>query len=399
MSSPEAEGSPRIAFLARTVYAVAVVRIAFLTSTPLDFARGSGTYAGIATLARGCEARGAEIGLFTPSLHLPVYSLERLWFNRQLRRFSFQGFDVVTGFDLDGYGVAGRTGVPHVASIKGVIADEMRFEKGMTRLTMGVQARRERAHVARADLVITSSRYAAGRIQELYGLRRTPAVVPECIDLEAWQGLFARNPAVPVPSRFTVLSVCRFYPRKRLDVLLRAAARVRTGVPGLEVRIVGGGPEQPRLRALSRELGLGDVVRWLGDVSQADLAREYQACDVFCLPSVQEGFGIVFLEAMAARKPVIAARAAAVPEVVRDGLLAEPGSDESLAGALRRLQADRELRLALGEAGGREVEQYDAGRVAGQFLNVLKELRTAWAGRRIAATSRGRGPGPTARPG
>lgn len=374
-----------MAFLACTVYAVAVVRIAFLTSTPLDFVRGSGTYAGISTLARACEARGAEIGLFTPSVHLPVYSLERLWFNRQLRGYDFRGFDVVTGFDLDGYRVAGRTGVPHVASIKGVIADEMRFEKGTTRLTMGAQARCERAHVARADLVLTTSRYAAGRIQELYGLREMPGVVPECLDLEAWSGLFARNPAVPDPSRFTVLSVCRFYPRKRLDVLLRAAARVRGSIRELEVRIVGGGPEEAHLRALTRELGLGAVVQWLGDITQGALAREYQACDVFCLPSVQEGFGIVFLEAMAARKPIIAAGAAAVPEVVREGLLADPGSDESLAAAMLRLHEDRELRLALGEAGGREVLPYEAGRVAEQFLSVLERLRTAWVQRGGAA--------------
>jgi glycosyltransferase involved in cell wall biosynthesis len=347
------------------------VRIAFLTSTPLDFARGSGTFAGISTLARAAEGLGAEISFFTPSARLPVYTLERLWFNRQLRRLDFRAFDAVVGFDMDGWLVAGRHGVPHVASIKGVIADEMRFEGGLTRRTMALQAACERAHVRRAGLVITTSRYAASRLVELYGLAAQPRIVPECIDLEAWHSLFARHAAEPAPGGIVVLCVCRFYPRKRVGVLLDAAARLRAHIPGLQVRIIGRGPEEARLRRRAVELGLERTVRWLGDVSQAELAREYQTCDVFCLPSVQEGFGIVFLEAMAAGKPIVAARVAAVPEVVSDGLLVEPESAEALADAIARLHADPALRRDLGARGSRAVEQYDARRVAALFLEEL----------------------------
>jgi glycosyltransferase involved in cell wall biosynthesis len=258
-----------------------------------------------------------------------------------------------------------------------VIADEMRFERGVTRRTMAVQAGCERKHVSRADLVLTTSRYAAGRIQELYALPRTPRIVPECIDLASWRDLFQRNPAAPDPAKLTVFSVCRFYPRKRLDVLLRAAARLRPKVPRLEIRIAGRGPEEARLLGLWRSLRLEGTVRWLGDVSQATLAREYQACDLFCLPSVQEGFGIVFLEAMAAAKPIVAVRAASVPEVVSDGvtgLLATPEDDEALANVMVRLLSDPALRRSLGEAGRRAVEEYDARRIAGQFLAELDRV-------------------------
>jgi glycosyltransferase involved in cell wall biosynthesis len=250
----------------------------------------------------------------------------------------------------------------------------MRFERGLTRWTMAVQASRERAHVRTADLVITTSRYAAGRIQELYGVEQRARIVPEAIDLAAWRGLFSHDRSAPDPTKFTVLCVCRFYPRKRLALLLRAAARLRAQIPKLEIRIAGGGPEEARLLSLWRRLRLNGTVRWLGNVSQATLAREYQTCDVFCLPSVQEGFGIVFLEAMAAGKPIVAARAAAVPEVVTDGvtgLLAEPEDDEALANALARLHSDAALRALLGEAGRRAVQQYDAGCVAGVFLREL----------------------------
>jgi glycosyltransferase involved in cell wall biosynthesis len=353
------------------------VRIAFLTSTPLDFARGSGTFAGISTLARALEVHGAEVAFFTPSARLPVYTLERLWFNRRLRPRDLRAFDVVVGFDMDGWLAAPRHGRPHVASIKGVIADEMRFERGLTRQTMALQAACERAHVRRANLVVTTSQYAAGRIVELYGPLPPPRVVPECIDLEAWNGLFRAHPAAPDPAKFTVLCVCRLYPRKRVRLLLEAAAALRASIPELEVRVVGRGPEEAGLRRRTRELGIEGMVRWLGDVSQAELARQYQSCDVFCLPSVQEGFGIVFLEAMAAAKPVVAARAAAAPEVVSAGLLAEPESAPSLADAIARLHADPALRRALGDRAGRAVGQYDARRVAGLFLKELAALTGA----------------------
>ncbi|MGD0201256.1 MAG: glycosyltransferase family 4 protein [Bryobacteraceae bacterium] len=350
------------------------MRIAFLTSTPLDFARGSGTFVGIVTLAHAARRLGAEVRLLSPRGRFPVYTLERLWFNEQLRRYDLRGFEVVVGFDLDGWRIAGRHGAPHVASIKGVVADEMRFEHGATRWTLGVQAACERVHVRRADRVLAPSRYAARRIQELYGLAEPPRIVPECIDVEDWRELRAAHPAQPAPAAFTVLSVCRFYPRKRLQVLLRAAARLRGRIPGLEVRIVGRGPQEARLRRLWRELGLESTVRWLGDLPQAELARQYQACDVFCLPSVQEGFGIVFLEAMAAGKPIVAARAAAVPEVVEQGLLVEPESVADLSEALQRLHSDPGLRYSLGEAGPRIAAQYDAPRVAGLFLSELAAL-------------------------
>jgi glycosyltransferase involved in cell wall biosynthesis len=112
-------------------------------------------------------------------------------------------------------------------------------------------------------------------------------------------------------------------------------------------------------------------VRWLGDISRDALAREYQRCDLFCLPSVQEGFGIVFLEAMAAGKPIVAARAGAVPEVVTHGLLVEPENAEALAEAIARLRDGRALRDSIAECGLGLVRQFDAPRVAQTFLEEI----------------------------
>jgi glycosyltransferase involved in cell wall biosynthesis len=253
-----------------------------------------------------------------------------------------------------------------VASLKGVIADEVRFETGLTRLTMGLQARCERLHVQRAARTLVTSRYSAQCAQQLYGLTQPPAVVPELIDLAEWSSLLGQHPAAS--SRFTVLYVGRLYRRKRVPVLLGAAAQLRQRIPHLEVRIVGAGPCAREWRRLSAGLKLDGAVQWLGDVPRPQLAAEYNRCDLFCLPSVQEGFGIVLLEAMAAGKPIVAARAAAIPEVAPHGLLVEPESAEALAAGIEELYRAPEKRLALGGAGTEWVEQFDAVRVARLFL-------------------------------
>src|SRR5512138_3205353 len=111
------------------------MRLAFLTATPLNIYRGSGTYAGMAALAKALESAGTPVRIFAPGLNFPVFTAERLWFNERLRARDWDDFDAIVGFDMDGYRVAGRSGRPHVASIKGVIADEMRFEHGLTRFS------------------------------------------------------------------------------------------------------------------------------------------------------------------------------------------------------------------------------------------------------------------------
>ncbi len=315
---------------------------------------------------------GVAVEVIAPPGRWPSLTAQRLWFNHRLRPDT--DCDAVIGFDMDGYRIAGRGGVPHIASIKGVIADEMLHEQGVTRRLLAIQAACERRHVRRADLVITTSHHAAQRLRDLYGIPLTGSVVPELIDLQGWHEKFRRNALPPDPSRFVVLCVCRFYPRKRVHLLIGAAARLRERIPNLEVRIVGRGPEEARLHRLSRDL---ESVRWLGDVSQADLAAEYSHADLFCLPSVQEGFGIVFLEAMAAGKPIVAARASAVPEVLTQGLLVDPDDEEALAAGIERLRRDQGLRRELAEAGTRRVAEFDAPRVAARFLEVVRQAISA----------------------
>ena len=267
---------------------------------------------------------------------------------------------------------------PFVASLKGIIADELRNERGWVRLLLSVQARWERRNVERADLVVVTSRYSAEVAQREYGvpLERL-AVVPEPIDLEVWDDQFWRAPRRPRNAP-VVLSVARMYPRKRLSDLLHAAAILRARVPGIQVRIVGRGPEWEAVARLHAVLGLGDSVVLLGDLTRERLAEEYVNASVFCLPSVQEGFGIVFLEAMAAELPVVACRIAAVPEVVLDattGLLVAPRDPGALAEALERLILEPALARRLGQEGRRRALGFSPRAVAERFLSAVHSIQ------------------------
>ena len=316
----------------------------------------------------GLRGLGAFVEIVRPKIHLPVFTATRFLFNEALRWRNLNASATI-GIDADGYSLARKpNSPPHIACIKGVLGDAVRFETGITRASMAFHSKLEAENARRADLVVTISRYCAERIEELYGVKGA-VVVPEVIDLNAWRHLFQSIPARSDSDRFTVLSVCRFYPRKRLDILLRAAAQLRHTIPKLEIRIVGHGPQHKRLQAFSDELQLEGIVHWLGDLPLTSLAREYKHAHVFCLPSLQEGFGIVFLEAMAAGKPIVAARAAAVPEVVRSGILVEPDSPEAFAEGIVRLYRDPGLCNSLASAGCRDVEQFDMHRVAGLFLS------------------------------
>ncbi len=365
-------------------------RLAFLDSWASAPERGSGTAVAVSGLAAGLTALRCRVTTVRPPIRDDRRDgggghprlLARLRFNLGLSRFDPAPYDAVVGFDLDGVFFRPGPGVLYAVSLKGVAADERRFERGLPRQTLTLSAALEARNARRASRVLVTSEHSRKVAVAAYGLDPgRVVVVPEGIDLHAWQGVGSeaaggrREEGSPEGRPPVVLSVARQYRRKDTRSLLEAFARLARRYPEAQLRVVGGGPELPRLQAAARELGLGDRIAFLGEVADDQaVRREYLGADVFCLPSLQEGFGIVFLEAMAASLPVVAARAAATPEVVPDGeagILVPPRDPAALAAALGRLLDDPPLRRRLGEAGRLRVERYDWKVVAGEFLKAL----------------------------
>ena len=353
------------------------MRFEVLSSTPFNPTEGSGTWVAIDGLVRGLERLGHAVICRPLGRRTGFHTLDRWLYNAGVTATP-PAADVVVGVDLDGCLWArqrarrdGGARPRFVVALKGIIADELQNERGLVRALLGVQARWELLNTARADRVVVPSRYSAGIAHRLYGVpAERLAVVPEPIDLAEWRRRFAAAEKPPHAAP-TVLAVARMYPRKRLQDLLQAAAILRGRIPGARVRIVGEGPESARLRALHTTLGLGESVTFLGDISRQALAVEYVGADCFCLPTVQEGFGLVFAEAMAAGLAVVACRAAAVPEIVEDrrtGLLVNRESPEELAMALETLLTNPGLRATLGAAGAARVAAYDLEPIARRFV-------------------------------
>jgi glycosyltransferase involved in cell wall biosynthesis len=313
--------------------------------------------------------------MHAPTWRWPGYTAQRILFNLLAgRRLRMGHADWVVGFDMDGFQYGRKKTVPYIASIKGVIADELTNERGIARAMLRVQASCERLAVRRADAVVSTSRYSRKRIVQAYGVPAAKVViVPELIDLSAWtdealpQGEVGADPPA-------ILTVAHMYSRKNLGLLLNALACLRDAGVAFQGWIVGDGPCRNAWERLRDSLALQDRVTFLGTIPRRQLVERYRRAAVFCLPSRQEGFGIVFLEAMACGKPIVAGRAAAVPETVTDGecgLLVDPDDPEALARALTALLRDPDLRQEMGEAGRRRVKQFGADRVAARFLETV----------------------------
>jgi glycosyltransferase involved in cell wall biosynthesis len=131
--------------------------------------------------------------------------------------------------------------------------------------------------------------------------------------------------------------------QKGIDDLLRAVARLRNSRPSAgrewRFRIGGSGERVQEYRELATQLGLDDVVSWLGTLDREAARDEYQRCDCFVLASRHESFGIVYAEANACGKPIIATRSGGPETIVtpENGLLVEVGNTEAIAHALAEM--------------------------------------------------------------
>jgi phosphatidyl-myo-inositol dimannoside synthase len=217
-----------------------------------------------------------------------------------------------------------------------------------------------RRALLRANVVLAPSRYTAHKLAEVQG------VPPEKIRILPWPLnpdflRMAAAPAAPPPPRFPngqiVLAVGRWAASERYkgaDELIAAVAQLRPGNPELRLVAVGGGDDLPRLRQVAASLNVADRVCFLADLSREQISACYSRADIFALPSTGEGFGLVFLEAMAFAKPVVGAAAGGATDVIHEGvngLLVPPHDVEQLAGALGSLLRDEPLRTRLGRAG------------------------------------------------
>jgi glycosyltransferase involved in cell wall biosynthesis len=180
----------------------------------------------------------------------------------------------------------------------------------------------ECAAVRRAAAMHTLSQFSADLLRRLYRVRcERVTVIPGGADLERFRPVADRaalRGGLELPDgRPVLLTIRNLEPRMGLDSLIRAMARVRDRIPDALLLIGGAGVLREPLEALTASLHLGENVRFLGFVPEADLPRHYAAADAFVLPTrALEGFGLITVEALACGTPVLGTPVGATPEIL-----------------------------------------------------------------------------------
>ncbi|HUO75599.1 MAG TPA: glycosyltransferase family 4 protein [Candidatus Paceibacterota bacterium] len=150
----------------------------------------------------------------------------------------------------------------------------------------------------------------------------------------------------------TVITISRLVPKNNVAAVIRALVPVRRTVTNARLVIVGDGPLRRELAALAEREGVRQYVEFRGTVPSADVQRLLRMSDVFARPSLSEGLGSAFLEAMEARVPVVASPVGGIPDIITDGetgLLCDPTDIEAIATAIIRLFEDASLRQRIVE--------------------------------------------------
>jgi phosphatidylinositol alpha-1,6-mannosyltransferase len=239
-----------------------------------------------------------------------------------------------------------------------------------------------------ASEVVAAGGYPAAEGERAAGRRLPVTIVPPGVDTERFVPLDAEGRA-KARARFdlpaegqVVVSLSRLVPRKGMDVLIEAAARLAPDRPDLVVAIGGSGRDRNRLERLVARTGA--PVRLLGRVPDADLPALYGCADAYVMACrnrwgglEQEGFGIVFVEAAASGVPQVAGASGGAAEAVADGetglVVDRPRDVGAVAAALARLLDDPAVAAAMGRAGRERAQrEFDYDVLADRLAEVLE---------------------------
>jgi glycosyltransferase involved in cell wall biosynthesis len=178
-----------------------------------------------------------------------------------------------------------------------------------------------------------------------------------------------------------ILCIAYLMEVKGVDLLIRAVPAVFATDETLRLVLVGEGPQRGELERLASALGIQERTEFLGSQQPDAVARLLQRCEVLAVPSRAESFGIVVIEAMASRKPVVAAAVGGIPEIIEhevSGLLVEPENPQALANGLQRVLTNDSLRKTLADNGyTRVVEHFAFARTGASYERAFGTLLAA----------------------
>jgi phosphatidylinositol alpha-1,6-mannosyltransferase len=236
-----------------------------------------------------------------------------------------------------------------------------------------------------ADLIVAPTNDTANYVANQQDVpRERIRVLPWALDPQ-FEELLTQKPWPSLPANFpagrVILTVGRWFADERykgMDTLITALPRLLTEWPDIQLVAVGEGDDREWLEQIADGRGVLRHVHFLSGLTYPEIAACYQACEIFALPSRGEGFGLVYLEAMACGKPVIGGAHGGAPEVIDDGktgYLVQHGDAGQLATSLETLLADPALGREMGARGRERVEREFRFNVFAKSLKkILRDL-------------------------
>ncbi len=250
----------------------------------------------------------------------------------------------------------------------------------------------EQQVVEAADLIIANTASEGQQLIDLYDARPDRVrIINPGVDLKVFSTgdkAAARDRVGIDRDALVVMFAGRLQPLKAPDVVVHAAAAIVSRRPDLRSRLVvpiiggpsGSGMGTPQsLRALAVRLGVGDVVRFVPPVGQQELADHYRAASLVCVPSYNESFGLVALEAQACGTPVVAANVGGLPTAVRDGftgILVDGHRAEDYAAVIERLLDDPRLLASFGSAAAEHAKSFGWSRTAERTVDAYADAQS-----------------------
>jgi phosphatidyl-myo-inositol dimannoside synthase len=246
-------------------------------------------------------------------------------------------------------------------------------------------SRMRRRALQRATLVLAPSRATADYVVSLQGVAREKVRVLHWGLDPDFEIRAAGNSAARLPAEFpqgrVILTVGRWLANERykgMDTLIQAMPRLLLRWPDVQLVMVGTGDDKEWLVNLARDSGVQRYIHFLSDLTYAELSACYAAAELFALPSRGEGFGFVYLEAMARGKPVIGGAHGGAPEVIEDGAtgyLVQHADTVQLATSIDTLLSNPEAGREMGARGRERVEkEFRFSVFAKAFKKILREL-------------------------
>ncbi|MFH0874145.1 MAG: glycosyltransferase family 4 protein [Candidatus Komeilibacteria bacterium] len=233
-----------------------------------------------------------------------------------------------------------------------------------------------RSMYKRAVRLQAISQSLARRAKKFGHRKKEIAVIPNGVDLDVFTNSFSvaqcrdfRHQLTIADEEFVVITTSRLVYKNAIDDLIKAinCARYKLGVPA-RLLIVGAGSDQRILEALAVKKGVAQYVAFIGQIDHREMPKYLAAADVFCRPSLSEGLGNSFLEAMAFGLPIIATPVGGIVDFLRDGetgLVCQVRQPLSIAQALQRYYCDQQLYRHIQTTGQQLVRaQYDWNTIA-----------------------------------